>query len=98
MELLSIELESKKETNVILEDYQLVVNSDFSDGTTGWSITGAIGSVANGIYSFTASTQDGRIYQYMNLLTGKYYINVRIKADSNQVVCAFSQWCQFNKS
>ena len=76
------------EDTSLFDSEQLVTNGDFSDGTIGWSLTTATGSVTSGVYSFTATNENGRVEQeYMNTISNdKHYFVANIKSDSNLVL------------
>ena len=68
----------------VFETGNLVTNGDFSDGTTGWSISGAVSGfqVNDGIASFTATSNNSYVYQQKTLtLNNKYYYTSLLKAD-----------------
>ncbi|NLD46686.1 MAG: hypothetical protein GX660_05735 [Clostridiaceae bacterium] len=74
------------DSGTLIDCEQLVTNGDFSDGTTGWTLPSATGSVSDGIYSFTPTAQFGGLQQLTTITSGiKYYIISRIKASSGDI-------------
>lgn len=57
---------------------ELVSNGNFSNGTTGWNTLNGSGSVSDGIYAFTPTTNFGGPRQNITLVVGRTY---RITAD-----------------
>lgn len=66
----------------------LITNGDFSDGTTGWELSNVTGDVTNGIYSCTATAQNGWLGQdgIVTLANNVYLIAFRIYSASNEVI------------
>lgn len=64
----------------------LVSNSNYSNGTTGWIATGVTMNVSGGELSFLATLNKGRVGQILTYNVGdKIYRSVNIKATSNLV-------------
>jgi len=65
--------------NDVFSDNNLVVNGDFSNGTTSWSVTSGTMSVVNGVMELTNVTNFGRIYQTNNaIINNDYYVRGEI--------------------
>ena len=63
---------------------QLLIDGD--DFETSWNLSNATGSITTGIYSFTATAQDGGLSTSQYLISDKTYILfARVKADSSDV-------------
>ena len=72
----------------VFEGGNLVVNGDFNNGTTGWTITGGTAITSNGVISATGNGLFGYIrVEKTNIETQisgtKYYLNGKAKIDNN---------------
>lgn len=65
------------ENTSLLDSEQLLTNGDFSDGTTGWTLSNATGAVTDGIYVFSPNNLYGGIYQSILFTTEQYYFVIR---------------------
>ena len=76
----------------IFEDGQLFLNPNLDTNTTGWTgISIGTPTVADGIASFTATAQFGRLTQSRGFVTqNKYYMISRFKSDSVSVKLVIS--------
>jgi len=72
-ELNGLTLREVFEDSSILDDYQLVTNGDFSDGTTGWQSYGGVGSIVNGGF---VSTGDGTNNTVTTGISSGYFIDM----------------------
>jgi hypothetical protein len=68
-------------------DNNIILNSEFNNGTANWTIIGATGSVVNGIYTFTAFEFIGRIQSTppISILNNVYYHASRVRVSTTGV-------------